>query len=108
MSHPYISDSIFDEVITLARTRTGSFTSAKRLSDRLRGHKAYRRVFEMLHVSTAVFADEVTIFERYDDQQLRFTEATTVALAERHGIDRVLSFDDGFDGVGRRTDSAEL
>jgi len=108
VGQPYISDYVSDEAITLARTRTGSFTSAKRLSDRLRGHDEYPRVFEMLHVSTAVFADAVTVFERYDDQQLSFTDATTVALTERHGIDRVVSFDDDFDGVVRRTDPAEL
>jgi len=62
----------------------------------------------MLRVSAAVFADAETVFERYDHQELSFTDATTVALTERHGIDRVLSFDDDFDGVVRRTDPAEL
>jgi hypothetical protein len=108
LGHPYISDYIFDEAITLARTRTGSYESAKRLSDRLRGENGYPRVFEMLHVSTAVFADAVTVFERYDDLQLSFTDATIVALTERHAIDGVLSFDDDFDGVIHRTDPAEL
>jgi predicted nucleic acid-binding protein len=108
LGHPYISDYIFDEAITLARTRTNSFASARRLSDRLRGHDEYPRVFEMLHVSTAVFADAVTVFERYNDQQLSFTDATTIALIDRHGIDRVLSFDDDFDGVRHRTNPAEL
>jgi predicted nucleic acid-binding protein len=108
LGHPHISDYVFDEAITLARTRTGSFASSKRLSDRLRGHGEYPRVFEMLRVSAAVFADAVTVFERYDDQELSFTDATTVALTERHSIDRVLSFDDDFDGVVRRTDPAEL
>ena len=60
----------------------------------------------MLHVSAAVFADAVTVFERYDDQDLSFTDATTVALVERHGIDQVLSFDDDFDGVVHRTEPA--
>ncbi|MEF8906195.1 MAG: type II toxin-antitoxin system VapC family toxin [Haloarculaceae archaeon] len=108
LGQPYISDYVFDEAITLARTRTGSFASAKRLSDRLRGRGEYPRVFEMLHVSMAVFADAVAVFERYDDQQLSFTDATIVALIERHAIDSVLSFDDDFDGVVRRTDPAEL
>jgi len=106
LGHPYISDYVFDEAITLTRTRTGSFAAAKRLSDRLRGSNEYPRVFEMLHVSAAVFADAVTVFERYDDQDLSFTDATTVALVERHGIDQVLSFDDDFDGVVHRTEPA--
>ncbi|WP_311172574.1 type II toxin-antitoxin system VapC family toxin [Halobellus ordinarius] len=108
MGHPYISDYVFDEAITLARRRTGSFASAKQLSDRLRGAGAFPAVFEMIRVSAAVFDDAVTIFERYDDQRLSFTDATTIALAERHGIDRVLSFDDDFDGIVRRTDPSGI
>jgi len=48
------------------------------------------------------------VFERDDDQELSFTDATTVALAERHGIDRVLSFDDDFNGIAPRLDPATL
>ena len=102
--HPYVSDYVFDEAITLARTRTGSHASAKRLSDRLRGRNRYPQVYEMLHVSTAVFTDAIAVFERYDDQSLSFTDATSVALIDRHGIDGILSFDDDFDGVVRRFD----
>lgn len=108
LGQPYISDYVFDEAITLTRRRTNSFAAAKRLSDRLRGDGEYPRVFEMLQVSAAVFADAVTVFERYDDQELSFTDATTAALVERHGIDRVLSFDDDFDGVVRRTDPSAV
>jgi predicted nucleic acid-binding protein len=104
---PYISDYIFDETITLTRTRTGSFAAANRLSERLRGTNGYPHVFNMHHVSPAVFADAVTVFERFDDQDLSFTDATTVALLERHAIDGVLSFDADFDGVIRRIDPAE-
>jgi predicted nucleic acid-binding protein len=39
---------------------------------------------------------------------LSFTDATTVALVERHGIDAVLSFDDDFDGIVERVDPADL
>ena len=42
--------------------------------------------------------------EAYDDQGLSFTDATTVAVCERHGIDSVMSFDDDFDGVFERVD----
>ncbi|ERH08525.1 MAG: hypothetical protein J07HX64_00266 [halophilic archaeon J07HX64] len=62
----------------------------------------------MQQVSAAVFDDAVDIFERYDDQALSFTDATTVALCRRHGIDAVLSFDDDFDGVVTRTDPETL
>jgi hypothetical protein len=88
VGHPYVSDSVFDEAITLAGTRTGSVASAERPSDRLRGRDDSPRVFEMRRVSTAVFADAVPVVERYVDHQPGVTDATTVALTERHGIDR--------------------
>jgi hypothetical protein len=105
---PYVSDFIFDETITLTRTRTGSFDVAARLSDRLLGHEGFPQVFELLRVSAGPFSDAVDVFERHDDQELSFTDATTVALAERHGIDRVLSFDDDFNGIAPRLDPATL
>jgi len=59
-------------------------------------------------VSAAAFAEAVDVFERFDDQQLSFTDATIVALSERLDIDRVLSFDDDFDGLLERIDPASL
>lgn len=105
---PYISDYVFDEAITLARTRTRSHAAATRLADRLRGRDRFPDVYELLRVSAAVFRDALTVFERYDDQQLSFTDATTVALVDRHDLDRVLSFDDDFDGVADRLDPASV
>lgn len=101
---PYVSDYIFDEAVTLTQTRAGAFQPAKQLGDRLRGIGSCPPVYELLWVSAAVFSDSVEVFERYDDQELSFTDATTVALAERHDVDSVLSFDDDFDGIVSRTD----
>lgn len=53
-------------------------------------------------VTAAVFTDAIEIFEQYDDQELSFTDATSVALCRRHDIDGVLSFDDDFDGLVER------
>ncbi len=53
-----------------------------------------------LLVDTGVFyAHHDEDFEEYADQSLSFTDATTVATADVHSIDYVLSFDDDFDGV---------
>jgi predicted nucleic acid-binding protein len=104
LGHPYISDYIFDEAITLTATRTGSHGAATALSDKLRGQDQYPTVYELLDVSTAVFSDAVSVFEQYDDQELSFTDATTVALVNRHGLDGILSFDDDFDGITTRFD----
>jgi predicted nucleic acid-binding protein len=50
----------------------------------------------------------IDVFERYDDQQLSFTDATTVALTSKNEIDPLLSFDDDFDGLVERLDPGEL
>jgi predicted nucleic acid-binding protein len=97
--HPYLTDYVFDEAITLTRKRTGSHRAATQLSDRLLGEGQYPSVYEILHVSKAVFSNAVDVFERYDDQELSFTDATIVAVVERFDIDQVLSFDDDFDGI---------
>lgn len=105
---PYVSDYIYDEAVTLTLRRTGSFQAAKRLGERLRGAGPYPRAYGMFQVSAAAFADAVDVFERYDDQGLSFTDAATVALCRRHDVDRVMSFDDDFDGLVDRVDPAEV
>jgi len=105
---PYISDYVFDEAVTLARARTGSHAAATRLADRLRGRDGFPDVYELLRVSAAVFRDALAVFDRYDDQQLSVTDATSVALVDRHDLDQVLSFDDDFDGVVDRVDPASV
>lgn len=104
---PVLSDYIYDEAVTLTLMR-GSFPAAKRLGERLRGVDPYPNVHAMRRVSAAVFDDAVELFERFDDQKLSFTDATTVALCRRHAIDSVLSFDDDFDGIVTRIDPATL
>lgn len=108
LGQPYVSDYIFDEAVTLTQTRGKAFQPAKQLGDRLRGIGSYPHVYELLWVSTAVFSDAVDVFEQYDDQGLSFTDATTVALAERHDVDSVLSFDDDFDGIVSRIDPSSV
>lgn len=105
---PYISDYIYDEAVTLTLQRASSFSVAKQLGDRLRGIDPYPTAYELLHVSAAVFADAASVFERYDDQRLSFTDATTIALYRRHDIDHVLSFDDDLDGIVSRLDPSDV
>ncbi|MXV60960.1 PIN domain-containing protein [Natronorubrum sp. JWXQ-INN-674] len=100
--HPYVSDYIYDEAVTLKRGQ--AFTPAQQIGEKIRGVDPYPQIYELLRVSAAVFADAVEMFEQYDDQALRFTDATTVALCRRHNIDAVMSFDDDFDGIVERID----
>jgi predicted nucleic acid-binding protein len=105
---PYISDYIYDEAVTLTLKRSGSHAAATTVGERLRGAGEFPQAYEMLDVSAAVFDDAVALFEQCDDQAVSFTDATTVALLERHGIDAILSFDDDFDGLVHRVDPSEL
>lgn len=105
---PYISDYIYDEAVTPTLKRSGNHGDATQLGKRLRGIDPYPSTYELLHVSAAAFDDAVDVFERHDDQQLSFTDATTVALTRRHGIDHVLSFDDDFGGLVDRLDPATV
>ena len=108
LGQPYISDYVYDEAVTLALKRTGSAAGAKQLGARLRGSESFPDVYELLHVSPRLFNDAVDVFERYDDQELSFTDAATIAEMRDHDIDTVLSFDDDFDGIVDRTDPADV
>jgi predicted nucleic acid-binding protein len=103
---PYTSDYVYDEAVTLVRQRTGGFAEAKTTGDRIRGVGDFPDAITMLFVTESVFEATIEIFERYDDQSLSFTDTTTIALIEAHGLDAVLSFDDDFDGLVDRLDPA--
>jgi len=104
----YTSDYVFDETVTLVLSRTGRHEEARTVGQRILGHGDYPDAVDMLFVGRETFRKAIDVFERYDDQQLSFTDAATVALTEHHDIDHVLSFDDDFDGLVERLDPAEL
>lgn len=101
---PYTNDYVFDETVTLTRTRTGSFEAADTVASRILGEDPFPRVFELLHVQPDDVHASVEAFRRYEDHDLSFTDASIVALCESRGIDTVLSFDTDFDGVVERTE----
>jgi predicted nucleic acid-binding protein len=108
LGQPYTSDYVYDETTTLTLQRTGSTDAAKTVGRRIRGAGEFHAAFSMERVTAPLFQRAVDLFERYDDQHLSFTDATTVALVQRHDIDAVLSFDDDFDGIVDRIDPADL
>ena len=105
---PYVSEYVYDEAVTLTYKRRSSIAAAKRLGERIRGIDSYPKAYELLYVSKSLFSDAIAIFERYDDQELSFTDAILVAQYRDHSIDALLSFDDDFDGLVDRLDPAEL
>ncbi|WP_276272915.1 type II toxin-antitoxin system VapC family toxin [Haloarcula litorea] len=108
LGHPFVSEYVYDEAVTLTLKRGGSHDSARRLGERVRGVGSYPDTYEILHVSPQLFADAVDVFDRHDDRSLSFTDATLVAQAREHDVDTVLSFDDDFDGLVDRTDPGDL
>ncbi len=101
------SDYIYDEAVTVTHRRTGRIDAAIELGRRIRGD-GYPDAIDLLHSSVARFDDAIDIFETYDDHELSFTDAMTIALVEYHEVDGVLSFDDDFDGIVRRIDPATV
>lgn len=108
LGQPLVSDYIYDESVTLTLKRTGSGASAIAMGERIRGVGQFPEIYELVHLTPALFSDAVAQFERYDDQQLSFTDVTTVTLARERDVDTVLSFDDDFDGIVDRTDPGSL
>ena len=108
LGQPYISEYVYDEVVTLTLKRGESFVAAKQLGEKIRGVDPYPEAYELVHVTQSLFTEAIEIFELYDDQGLSFTDATLVAQARARNIDTVLSFDDDFDGIIDRTDPAAV
>jgi predicted nucleic acid-binding protein len=104
---PYTSDYVYDETVTLTLGRT-DHDAAARVGDRILGRGDFPAVTDPLFVDRAAFDDAIAVFDRYDDQTLSFTDATTVALARANDIDHILSFDDDFDGIVDRLDPGEV
>jgi predicted nucleic acid-binding protein len=104
----YTSDYVYDEAVTLTRQRTGNHSAARTIGERIRGTGAFPKLAELLHVTETEFQVTVELFDRYHDQSLSFTDASTLALMDRRNIDHVLSFDDDFDGLVERLGPSEL
>lgn len=96
--HVMTSDYIYDEVVTLTHKRTGNISDGLTVGRRIRGN-GYPDAIELLHASPRLFERAVDVYESYEDHELSFTDAMTVAMVREHDIDSVLSFDDDFDGV---------
>lgn len=103
---PVTTDYVYDEAVTLAARRTDTDRAA-RLGRRIRGAGEFPGAIDLWYVGEEGFHRAVELYERFDDQQLSFTDATIVALSESRNVDSVLSFDDDFDGVVDRLDPAE-
>ncbi len=100
-----ITDYIVDEAVTLCRVRTGRHDLADGLAARLIGEPPHRPAFAMSRVTYEDFLEARKLFSTYSDQDLSFTDCTTLAVLRSRSIDHLLSFDDDFDGLAPRIDA---
>lgn len=96
---PYVNDYVYDEAVTMTLRRTGQFSAAQNLADRIRGAGDFPSVFDLLFVDRTRFTETVTVFEKYPDQDLSFTDASLIATVENEAIDAIASFDSDSDGI---------
>ena len=94
----YTSDYIIDEAITVLLVRTKQHKMAVELGKYLIESPRINR----LAVDNDVFASAWKKFQSLKDKTLSFTDCTSLALVEKHGIKQMMSFDCGFDGLTNR------
>ena len=86
----YTSDYVLDEVYTLLKTRGSHATSVKFMDEITKSHITILRVAEDIEASAK------TIFKRFEDKRLSFTDCTSFALINQFRIEGVFAFDEHF------------
>src|SRR5208283_5533944 len=94
----YTSDYIIDEAITNALVRTKKHDIAVDLGTYIIESP---RIIKLV-IDQDTFKVAWTKFKAHQDKGLSFTDCTSIALTEKHGIKQVISFDRGFDGLTQR------
>jgi len=96
----YTSDYVFDESVTTALARTGNPRIAidvgRMILGELEGVPPFLVVVE---VDRTAFKEAWRMFAAYAERGLSFTDCTSIALIKLKGIDSIMSFDSGFDGL---------
>jgi hypothetical protein len=101
MGSAYTSDYIFDESVTLALIRTKRQDIALGVGRMILGELT-KPFTIMLRVDAGAFREAWNLFPRYTERGLSFTDCTSMALMKMMGIEKIVSFDSGFDGLVTR------
>ncbi len=91
-------DYIIDEAITTALARTKRHDIAVDVGTYILGSARFIK----LAVDNEIFNTAWLKFKTLKDKGLSFTDCTSLALSQKHGIKQILSFDCGFDGIMQR------
>jgi predicted nucleic acid-binding protein len=90
---PTISDYVFDEVVTVTFVRTKNLSKSRRVGEGM------LESFRLLKVDDEVFSDSWRLFRSQKQARFSFTDATTIELMRRHGIETIATFDGAFRGL---------
>lgn len=88
---PYISDYIFDEVVTFLKSRCVKAEKIEEFGDSLLNEGS----IELLRVGPAAFLRSWELFKK--SAGLSFTDCTSIALSGEFGIRNIASYDSDFD-----------
>lgn len=89
------STFIFDETATVLRRRV-SFKKASEVGKKL----LKSSLAEIVHVSADDFENAWTLFLKYDDKKLSFTDCVSFAIMRKLSIRNALTFDKHFQQMG--------
>lgn len=98
MGKIFTSDYVIDEAITVALARTRRHELAVDVGTYILDSPRFIK----LTVGEETFNSAWQKFRSLKGKGLSFTDCTTLALAEKHGIKQVMTFDSGFDGLVKR------
>jgi uncharacterized protein len=94
----YTSDYVVDEAVTTALFRTNRFGAAVNV-----GRLALDSPrIEKLFTGPGEFQSSWEKFQKLGKKPISFTDCVSLTHMERHGVDRIISFDSGFDGLATR------
>lgn len=94
----HTSDYVVDEAVTTALARTRNHQIAVNTGKYILSSPR----INLLQASREDFNQAWSKFQKMRDKFLSFTDCVSLALMEGHGIDRIMSFDSGFDGLAER------
>jgi predicted nucleic acid-binding protein len=94
----HTSDYVVDEAITTALSRTRNHQIAVNTGTYILSSPR----IETLPISQEDFKLAWSKFQTMRDKFLSFTDCTSLAIMEKRGIERIMSFDSEFDGLVER------
>ncbi|MBI4586868.1 MAG: type II toxin-antitoxin system VapC family toxin [Planctomycetes bacterium] len=91
------TDYIFDEVVTRIRYQA-SHADAVFVGDKILSSPSN----QVIEIGSRLREQAWSLFKKYKDKKLSFTDCTSLALMKKYGLDEIFSFDDDFEKLGYR------